>query len=324
MARESLTKNRQSEDTIGKMVDNIFSPLKMKHYKELTEGYFNVAYEVELSDGKVAILKIAPKKDVRIMTHEKNIMSSEVQAMRTVAQSGTIPVPQIYGYDDSCTLCDSPYFFMEKLKGSSLDTIKDTLTQEQIENIYIETGKIICAVNHISGPCFGYPGQPEYQGKEWYPVFCKMVKAEIDDAKKGNVDLKIPTDELLGKLERDKDFFEEVKEPKLVHWDCWDGNIFVDNGKLTGIIDWERCLWADPLMEVGFRTYSPNLAFQRGYGLEMLTAKQSRRALWYDIYFMILVASECEYRQYETMDMYHWSTDILVRQFSIIRSNRSS
>lgn len=184
MARESLTKNRQSEDTIGKMVDNIFSPLKMKHYKELTEGYFNVAYEVELSDGKVAILKIAPTKDIRIMTHEKNIMSSEVQAMRTVAQSVTIPVPQIYGYDDSCTLCDSPYFFMEKLKGSSLDTIKDTLTQEQIENIYIETGKIICAVL-----------------------------------------------------------------------------------KLT---------------------------------------MQKR------------VASECEYRQYETMDMYHWSTDILVRQFSNI------
>lgn len=108
-----------------------------------------------------------------------------------------------------------------------------------------------------------------------------MVKAEIDEAKKGNVDLKIPTDELLGKLERDKDFFEEVKEPKLVHWDCWDG-------------------------------------FQRGYGLEMLTDKQLRRALWYDIYFMILAASECEYRQYETMDMYHWSTDILVRQFSNI------
>lgn len=44
MAREGLTKNRQSEDTIGKMVDKIFSPLKMKHYKELTEGCCAMRY----------------------------------------------------------------------------------------------------------------------------------------------------------------------------------------------------------------------------------------------------------------------------------------
>lgn len=316
---ESLTKNRQSKDTIKRMIEKYFPPLEMKDYKELTEGYYNVAYEVELSDRSKVILKVAPPMDVRIMTYEKNIMSSEVQAMRMVEQDGHIPIPQIYGYDDSCTICKSPYFFMEKLKGRSLDTIRDSLSQQQIENIYSEAGKIIRFVNDIPCPCFGYPGQTEYQGTEWYPVFGKMLKAGLEDAKQGNVDLKISIDELQDYLERDKIIFDEVKNPRLVHWDCWDGNIFVENGKLTGIIDWERCLWADPLMEVGFRTYSPNPAFQRGYGMEALSVRQQRRALWYDIYLMILVALECEYRKYETMDTYDWSTDVLMKQFEKLK-----
>ena len=33
-----------------------------------------------------------------------------------------------------------------------------------------------------------------------------------------------------------------------------DGNVFILNKRITGIIDFERCLWADELMEVGFRT----------------------------------------------------------------------
>ena len=49
---ESLTKNRQNEETLKKMVDHIFHPLELQSCKELTEGYFNVAYEVTLAINK--------------------------------------------------------------------------------------------------------------------------------------------------------------------------------------------------------------------------------------------------------------------------------
>ena len=312
---ESLTKNRQSTDTIKEIVDKFFSPLELKDYRELTEGCFNIAYEVELSNGKKAVLKIAPSKEVRVMTYEKNIMYSEVQAMRIVRENCKVPVAKIYGYDDSGTICESPYFFMEKLSGESLYSIKETLTSEQIDSIYRETGRMIRSVNNIPCPCFGYPGQPEYQGTKWYSVFYKMIEALLDDAKQANVDIKISPDELIGKLKRDKVVFEEVTEPCFVHWDCWDGNIFVENGKVVGIIDWERTLWADPLMEVGFRTYASNTGFQKGYGLEVLSEHQQRRALWYDIYLMLSMTIECEYRKYETIDQYNWTLGILVKQF---------
>lgn len=80
----SLTKNKQSEVTVRKMAAKFFAPVEMVGYTELTEGYFNVAYEVFLRNGRSVILKVAPAKDVRIMTYEKNIMQSEVSAMCTV------------------------------------------------------------------------------------------------------------------------------------------------------------------------------------------------------------------------------------------------
>ena len=166
---------------------------------------------------------------------------------------------------------------------------------------------------------FGYPGQPEFQGKEWYPIFRKMMEAGVNDAQHGNVDLKIPIDQMWLCLDRDKSIFEEVSEPKLVHWDCWDGNIFIHSGKVTGIIDWERSIWGDPLMEVGFRTYAENTCFQKGYGIKRLTKNQERRALWYDIYLMLLVALEYEYRKYETMDSYYYATQMLIKQFEKVQ-----
>ena len=93
---ESVTKNRQNRDTISKMVKKFFAPLELKDYKELTEGYFNVAYEVELTNGKKTVLKIAPPKEVRVMTYEQNIMHSEVQAMRIVRENCNVPVAKIY------------------------------------------------------------------------------------------------------------------------------------------------------------------------------------------------------------------------------------
>lgn len=311
---KSLTKNEQSRETIQRMAEYCFPGRKMTGYTELTEGYFNVAYEVELDNAEHTILKVAPDPGVRIMTYERNIMHSEVEAMKAAKAAG-LPAPAVLAYDDSRTICGSTYFFMEKLPGQSLNAIKSSLTEREIAEINRQVGFINRKINDIRYPCFGYPGQPEFQGDEWFPVFRKMLEAGVRDAENGHVDVKINIDRLWRVLEHDRPIFEEVTEPRLVHWDCWDGNIFVENGRVTGIIDWERSLWADPLMEVGFRTYAQNMDFLAGYGIGELTADQQRRALWYDVYLMLLVSLECEYRQYETMGMYEWSTGVLARQF---------
>ena len=315
---KSLTKNELHIDTIQKMVMICFGSQKILKCEELTEGYFNMAYQIEFTDGQKVILKVAPKPEARIMTYEKNIMLSEVMAMEKASEKEEIPVPKLLGFDDSCSICDSPYFFMEKLEGNSLCSVKDTLTTEQLKNIYIQTGKFNRKINEITMPLFGYPGQMEFQGYKWFPIFLRMMEAGIQDAEKGNVELGIPAAELLSGLKQDWGFFEEVTIPRLVHWDLWDGNIFIHEGKITGLIDWERSIWGDPLMEFGFRTYDQNEDFLAGYGIKKLTYMQKRRVLWYDVYLLLLMSLECEYRGYETMDMYHWATKMLRQQFQKI------
>lgn len=49
------------------------------------------------------------------------------------------------------------------------------------------------------------------------------------------------------RLAKDREYFDAVKTPTLVHWDMWEGNIFIKDGTITGIIDWERAMWRKPL-----------------------------------------------------------------------------
>src|SRR5262245_13800310 len=97
---------------------------------ELKDGWFNAAYAIRLADGREVILKIAPPSEAEVLLYEKNIMETEVAAMRLVGQNPAIPVPEIYFFDAAHDLCDSDYFFMEKVAGDNLEHVKASLPAE--------------------------------------------------------------------------------------------------------------------------------------------------------------------------------------------------
>jgi len=39
------------------------------------------------------------------------------------------------------------------------------------------------------------------------------------------------------------DLLDVVRTPRLIHFDLWDGNILVEAGQITGLIDGERAFW---------------------------------------------------------------------------------
>lgn len=91
--------------------------------RELKDGWFNAAYRafaaLPKADGREVILKIAPPQGAEVMQYEQNIMAIEVAAMRLVQRNPAIPVPAIYSFDDACDLCDSAYFFMQKVNSGT-------------------------------------------------------------------------------------------------------------------------------------------------------------------------------------------------------------
>lgn len=299
----SITKAAVTEETINRMVRKAFGEDALET-QELKEGYFNVAYRIRLQDRDV-VLKIAPSPKIQVMTHEKNIMFSEVDSMRMVAERTEVPVPRILFYDNSGSVIDREYFFMEMLQGQSLCSLQDALPEEEKQEIYYRMGQYTRQLNGIEGERFGYYAQSDRQGENWYEVFFEMVRDIYADARRKDIAMPVEEDKTLELLERDRAIFEMVKTPRFVHWDIWAGNVFIANNRIEGIIDFERCLWADALMEVGFRNYEYNKAFYKGYGVEELTREEKRRARWYDIYVALIWCLETDYRGYDNRDFYH-------------------
>lgn len=307
----SITKNNKDHQTIVSMLHNAFPDQEIEGIEELSEGFFNVAYNIALTDGSEVILKIAPSDEMDIMTHEINIMFSEVESMKMVARETTIPVAEILYYDNSHTLCDSDYFFMKKLKGNSFNSCMESMTQEQKDKVFYQMGEYTEKLNRIKGSRFGYYGQPDRQGDNWFTVFKSMLQDTYRDAARKSIAIPVPMDQLLSLLDKDRDVFEQVKESSFVHWDIWAGNVFIEGDKVTGLIDFERCLWADAFMEVGFRTCWSEKAFLDGYGIVGFKPDQMIRIEWYDIYLFLTCCLECDYRLYDNRWAYEFGTKML-------------
>ncbi len=306
---ESATKNKQSKDIIVKMVQKAFQnslrPDELK-IRELSEGFFNVAYEVAMPE-RTIILKIAPPMRSQIMSYEKNIMIAEVEGLRLAKEKAKIPVPEVFYYDSSRSLCDADYFFMEKLDGESLYTLKGNgLVQEKYDEIVRETGKLNREINRIEGSSFGYFGQPEKQGSCWKETFLAMIEEVLADGEKIEISIGMEYDAVRKLLQKAAFSLEEIKTPVFVHWDLWDGNVFVRDGKVSGIIDFERSLWGDPLMEYFFRRNARCNAFMEGYG-EDLRKDSPVRALLYDMYLYLIMVIETKYRKYTDDSQYNYA-----------------
>lgn len=304
----SITKSSIPAETIEKMAVKAFPQTKVKKVTELTEGFFNAAFLIVMENEEEMILKIAPPADVEIMAYEKDIMQAEADAMKLVADKTAVPIPKVLSYDNSHSIIDSDYFFMNKLAGESLSSIQENLTEEEKASIEFQSGKYNVLLNSLTEVGFGYYNKVQKE-KDWFQVFISFLGDIILDAKKINLDIGVDNETLEALLQKHKEYFREVTVPKLVHWDLWAGNIFVKDKKITGLIDFERCIWGDELLEVGFRSHNQNPSFLKGYGKEEFTKAEQVRILWYDLYLFMIASLECDYRKYPDRGMYHWGME---------------
>jgi fructosamine-3-kinase len=61
--------------------------------------------------------------------------------------------------------------------------------------------------------------------------------------------LPVPPAKIAAAVDAQRDVLAAVTTPSLVHFDLWDGNVLVADGHLTGLVDGERHLWGDPLVD---------------------------------------------------------------------------
>ena len=282
----------------------------IRTYRELRDGYFNAAYQIDLQDGRRAVLKVAPPPNVSVLRYERGIMGSEVEVMRRVRQETSVPVPEVYYYDRSHTLLDSDYYLMEFVPGEAYHKLREQMSEERRAAVDAAIGGYLAQINAIQGTYFGYQALPIQRFTTWRAAFLAMFDDLLADGRAKRVALPLDYDALRARVAAAVPALDEVQTPHLVHWDLWDGNIFVDraSGQITGIIDFERSLWGDPLMEFQYRTLEAAPAFVQGYGSSLLAspAAAARRTL-YNLYLYLIMIVECSYRAYETDDQEQWA-----------------
>lgn len=314
---ESLTKRSFTAKEIENIAQAAFG-CGCAHSEELSEGWANSAYALELEDGRSAVLKAAAESEEGRMRCERGLMRTEVEVIRRVESLGTVPVPEIYAHDASKTIVPCEYFLMEKLEGASYDKIQGELPQTQRDAIDRELGSYFRRIHSVTGTEFGYYLPNAANSTAWDDAFIALMRDVMRDGQDAGMTLPMDYATLERHLELHRNALREVKTPRLIHWDSWAGNVFVKNGRAESLIDFERALWADPLMEYGFGKFGYSAAFGQGYaeedarmnadaekgGAASRTAslpegsersQKIRRAL-YPLYLDLVMRVECHYR----------------------------
>jgi aminoglycoside phosphotransferase (APT) family kinase protein len=323
---QSRTKNPKSREQIDVMVHKAFG-LRLADgpgaVRELKDGWFNAAYSLQLADGRDVILKIAPPANAEVMRYERNIMATEVSTMRLVAQDPTIPVPAILFHDEDRDVCDSNYFFMERIVGDNLEQVRAGLPPQTLAAVEEQVGAIIRAVNGFEGRHFGYDGNPELRAATWKEAFLRIMEALLADTAVKNVQFEFSCEDIRAAVHRHTGSLDEVKTPCLVHWDAWYPNFFVKDGRINGLIDFERALWADPLMEAQFRPLSWEgvTASMRGYGKTEFSPTEIRRCHLYTLHLARVMQVECHFRHYDTDDVFNNSRQMLAAAMAWLQAN---
>ena len=189
--------------------------------------------------------------------------------------------------------------------------IKDKLPESVVRELNRETGRIARELTTVTNAQFGFLGD-ERRYDSLFEFVRTMLTNLLSDAQKKNVDLGCDPQRLIEELDSEKECFDEVRSATLVHWDMWEGNIFVSNNHVSGIIDWERALWGEPFMDDRFRKHNRNVDFLEGFGVSSFSESDLKRLRWYDVILYLTMMIEVFYREFEDQGQYHWAKEMLL------------
>lgn len=303
---KSRTKNRIGNLKIEELTKLHFGPdCGIARIQELEGGMFSAVYRIEMEKrpGKL-VLKIAPAPGAPLLTYEQDVMPTEVECLRLIREHTSIPVPEVLAYDFSKTVLNSNYFFMTALEGDTLDSVSNSMSQEDLSKIKAELGEYLAQLHQIGGSYYGYFTQdPAQQFPTWKEAFSHMFNQLLRDAQTRNI--RLPYAKIRRVLSDCEIDLEELEAPSLVDFDCHQGNIFVKqvdgSYQIVGIVDLERAFWGDPIGDFPAAfVFTDDLGQEPYFLCAYLTAAHktvyssadAMRYLLYRLYLLTVMATE--------------------------------
>ncbi|MDX5458721.1 phosphotransferase family protein [Micromonospora tulbaghiae] len=217
----------------------------------LTGGGFAAVWWVRLTDGREVVLKVGPPPHVPLLRYERDMIGAEAHYLRLVADRAPgVPTPALLHHGADPGLGD--WLLMARLPGRTLWDL--TQAGADVGPLRAEFGRALAALHTVTGERYGYDGD-RASGATWRGAYTAMVDDMLADAADWSVPLPVPASRIRELVARHAAVLDAVRRPALLHFDGWAGNVLAVDGpdgtpRLTGLVDGERYLWGDPLMDL--------------------------------------------------------------------------
>jgi fructosamine-3-kinase len=304
----SPTQRQLSLDDVAAFAREAFG-LPIAHAAPLEGGTFAAVWKVGLADRREVVLKVGPLPGVPILIYEREMIRSEADYFRLVAAwAPEVPVPRVL-HDGG------DWLFTSLLPGTPLSK----LPEAEHDPVREQLGAALARVHTITGTCFGYPGDRP-NATDWPTAFTAMMEALLHDGIAWNVTLPLAAQRIRDMVAVGAPALGQVVKPVLVHFDLWDGNVLAQEGRLTGLVDGERYLYGDPLVDFVspalFRNIEeePGHPFLRGYGDIALDDAARQRLMLYRLYLDLLMHVEVPSRGITSERRISYVAEHLVQQ----------
>lgn len=235
------------------------------------------------------VLRIAPPDDPRLhLFYEFRMMRQEPEIHTLVSAKTTTPVPKILAHGIQHPMLQRDFILMERMPGSP--TSEQPLTRQAIDAVFAEIGHGLAQVHAITRNEYGYAGahRPMAPERDWCSAFVVMWNRLLDDIEGCGGYTPADATTLRRLLDKHLTVFKRPVAASLLHMDVWAENILCDaEGRLTGLLDWDRGLWGDPEIEFAVLDYCgiSEPAFWEGYGQKRDSSPAAEvRRLFYLLY----------------------------------------
>jgi aminoglycoside phosphotransferase len=188
-----------------------------------------------------------------IVKYGTHVCLSEVDSLSFVSSNTTIPSPKPLG---SYSHADKTYLFMSRLPGKPLSHTLSTLSQDELNVITSELKVMMdglrslrfnqfetsCFIGSLNGgPCRDDLFSSGYESKGPFSTEADMYENIIERWNKNIVRPRITKAE----MDFQRRLYAEISgtEIRFTHADLSPKNILIENGHVSGIVDWEQAGW---------------------------------------------------------------------------------
>lgn len=303
--------------------EHLPGPIEVVGHEEFKDGFFNAAHALEFADGRHVVVKVAPDKALKLLRYEVDLMATEIECFERGLAAG-VPMPALH-YGDP----EGGVMIIDRLEGVTLPKARADMPPEAIMAVRREIGVLSARFATVTGERFGYPRKSgRTVADTWSASFQAMIDDVLADIAENGSPLPRPAEEISAVVAAERELLDEVTRPALVHFDLWDGNVFVVRGesgwRVEAFIDGERAFYGDPIAEIvsiAFGGKEEQDAAVEGFLGRAMTAGEERRLALYRVYLMLILIAECDVRGFDAEQTAHqrdWSTKSLIENLALL------